>query len=148
MITIQTQVSKLKRPTLRADTSRKTRCRQFGFLLAGTTLGFGLWPLLGEDGPASWLLVLSVVLVSLAAFRPLLLESPLCAWMTLGGLFGHVMAHAMMTILFFCVLTPTALVLRLVGMDILSLRRDGSVESYWTPRKDEDSTRSDMTNQF
>jgi hypothetical protein len=54
-------------------------------------------------------------------------------WMTLAGALGYVNSQILLSALFFLVLTPIGLVVRLVGHDPLERKR-GNEKSYWRPR--------------
>jgi hypothetical protein len=51
-------------------------------------------------------------------------------------------------VLFFCVLTPLGLVLRLAGRDALRLRLDRRAPSYWIERASADGRQTSMEKQF
>ena len=80
---------------------------------------------------------------------PVVLKPIHKVWMTLAIIMGWVMTRLILTVLFFLVLTPTALLLRLLGKDLLNLKfnRDSS-ESHWIPRCPDDTRKPDYTKQF
>lgn len=51
-------------------------------------------------------------------------------------------------LLFFILITPIALIIRIFGMDLLRLKSDGAAASYFIERKPSGSTRSSMKSQF
>ena len=55
--------------------------------------------------------------------------------MTVSFHIGQVVGAVLLTIFFLCVLTPLGLLLRLMGKDLLKLKRDQSAESYWQSAK-------------
>lgn len=55
------------------------------------------------------------------------------AWYQLGLLMGKVVSPIVLGVLFFLVITPVALVMRLVGRDALKIRKQ-SVNTYWVDR--------------
>jgi hypothetical protein len=62
---------------------------------------------------------------------------------------GWLMTRVILCILFFVILTPTALLLRLLGKDLLNMKFDrNSSQSYWLPRTSEDGKKADYTKQF
>ena len=70
-------------------------------------------------------------------------------WMTFSIVMGWFMTRVILSVLFFLVLTPTALLLRLLGKDMLNIKFDGnSSESYWLARPSDDSEKTDYTKQF
>jgi len=70
-------------------------------------------------------------------------------WMTLSIIMGWLMTRLILIILFYLVLTPTALLLRLLGKELLNIKFDrNSSESYWLPRQTDNSQKTDYTKQF
>jgi hypothetical protein len=91
----------------------------------------GRWP---------WLVPAAVGAVALGVALVALLRPGLFrGWYRGGRWFGHQMGRIMgavvLTVLFFLVLTPLALVLRLMGRSPLVLKPDPGMASYWTPSR-------------
>jgi len=74
-----------------------------------------------------------VALLCLA--RPTLFRPFYRAGMTVGFYIGQVVGRILLTIFFFIVLTPFGLVLRLLGKDLLKMKRNRGASSYWQPSK-------------
>ncbi len=55
--------------------------------------------------------------------------------MSVAFVLGFVMAHVILTLFFFLVMTPIGLVARLSGKDFLSLKLDRTTKSYWMLRE-------------
>ena len=55
-------------------------------------------------------------------------------WIKLGEYLGHIIAPIVMGIVFFLVITPIGLVLKLIGKDLLRLKFDETNNSYWIKR--------------
>ncbi len=71
------------------------------------------------------------------------------AWMKLSAVMGWFMSRVILLILFYLVLTPTSLLLRLFGKDILSVEfKQSPSESYWISKKVDGSQPRDYKNQF
>lgn len=73
--------------------------------------------------------VASLGLVSPAAIRPLYV-----AWMVIVFPLGLVMSWGLVAIVYYGILTPIALVLRVGGHDPLQSRNDSQRESWWIDR--------------
>jgi len=113
-------------------------------LVLGAACAVAAW--VWRDGPALWpLLAASAGLVLAALLRPALLEPLNRAWFRLSLLLGRIMTPVVMSVLFFGLITPVALVLRLKGDDPLRLRRRGDERTWWRERADDDG---DMRKQF
>jgi hypothetical protein len=81
--------------------------------------------------------VVVVLLLALLAgwIRPRLVRGLYRGGMTVSFHFGQVMGKVLLTILFLVVVTPLGLLLRLMGKDLLRLKRRRDVTTYWQPAK-------------
>jgi hypothetical protein len=64
-----------------------------------------------------------------------------------GGIFGRLLGPLLLWISFYAVITPLALIMRLFGRDILRLKRDARMASYWIPREPPGPRPESMTRQ-
>jgi len=70
-------------------------------------------------------------------------------WMTFSIIMAWFMTRVILFVLFFLILTPTALLLRLLGKDLLNMKFDrDSSQSYWLARSADQSQKPDYTKQF
>jgi hypothetical protein len=122
--------------------------RSFGLVIAGVFLLIALGPLRHGHTPRWWALALSGVFTLIALAKPELLSTVNRLWTKLGVVLGKVVSPIALGILFYGVLTPVALIIRLLGRDPLRLRLDPGAESYWMPRKPPGPPPDSMTNQF
>jgi len=122
--------------------------RTFGLTLAVLFLLIALAPLRHGHPPRWWWFAVAAVPGLLALVKPVLLAGPNRLWVKLGILLGKVVSPIALAILFYGVLTPLALVMRLTGQDPLRLRLDPGADSYWIPRKPPGPPPDSMTNQF
>jgi len=110
--------------------------RTFGLLFIGVfaVLGaYGLWKGWQLD-LIKGLFVSSAVLIVITLFAPKILSPFNKAWYQLGLLLGKVVSPIVLGILFFVVITPVAIVMRIAGRDALLLKKR-IVDSYWIDRK-------------
>ncbi len=76
-----------------------------------------------------------VLFVVLGKWAPRLLR-PLCkAWMTLALVLGFFTSRIILCILYYCVLTPIGVIMRLLGKDPLDRRWDEEARSYWIKKE-------------
>jgi hypothetical protein len=122
--------------------------RNFGFVFAAVFLLLALAPLRQASPVRVWALAVSASFAALALVRPTLLRPLNRLWMKLGLLLGRVTNPIFTSLIFFGVLVPTALALRLQGKDRLLLKRDPNAASYWIPRTPPGPAPESMANQF
>lgn len=91
-------------------------------------------PLVSSGQVRPWALMCSLACAVLAFFCPHALRPLNMLWMRLGLLLHHVTTPFLMGLVFFCVLTPIGLVMRIVGKNPLSLKYSNA-ESYWLERR-------------
>ncbi len=122
--------------------------RSFGLVFSGFFLIFGLLPLWQGNALRSWALVASVAFLVLALLAPSVLGPFNRIWTKFGLLLHRIVSPVALGILFFCVVTPTGLLLRLSGRDLLRLRFDKTVASYWIARVPPGPSAESLKNQF
>jgi uncharacterized membrane protein YhaH (DUF805 family) len=122
--------------------------RSFGLVIAAVFLLVALNPLRHGHTPRWWALAVSGVFALAALVKPILLARVNWLWMKLGILLGKIVSPIALGILFYGVLTPLAIVIRLTGKDPLRLRLDPRADSYWIVRKPPGPPPDSMTNQF
>ena len=122
--------------------------RGFGLVFATVFLIIFLFPLLRNGTAHYWALAIAAVFAVIAFTAPHLLKPLNTIWFKFGMLLGAIIAPLVMMIIFFLVVTPIGLLMRLSGKDSLRLKRKGDEKSYWIQRtRDKDHTPS-MKNQF
>jgi Saxitoxin biosynthesis operon protein SxtJ len=113
----------------------KRDLRKFGLTVGGVFAVLGLLFLWRHKAHYPYFLWPGVMLISLGLALPQTLKWIYVAWMSIAFVLGFIMAHVILTLLFFLVITPIGLVARLFGQDFLSLRLNHSISSYWIPRE-------------
>jgi hypothetical protein len=109
--------------------------RTFGFVFTGIFLivaGY-LWLYDGKPVAIQAFLVLAAAFLAFTLFMPIALRPLNKAWYKLGLLMGRVVSPIVLGILFFILITPIAIVMRLAGRDPLRLRKQ-DVQSHWIDR--------------
>ncbi len=87
----------------------------------------------GKDLAVLW--QIGVALAVVGTLVPVLVKPIYYAWMTMALALGFVMTRVLLTIFFFLVVTPVALVFRLIGKDPLHRKLDREAESYWIEKQ-------------
>jgi hypothetical protein len=82
--------------------------------------------------PAYWLYG-SAVLMLIITFEapPVLLLGVYRGWMAIGYVIGSVVSRVILVVIFFLVITPVAFVFKIMGRDVLRIKRAPSGSSYW-----------------
>ena len=110
--------------------------RTFGLLFIGVfaVLGsYSFWKGWGVNATQAFF-ALSALLVGITFFAPVFLTPFNKAWYQLGLLLGKVVSPIVLGVIFFIVITPVAIVMKLAGRDALKLRKQ-DVRSHWVERK-------------
>ncbi len=70
------------------------------------------------------------------------------AWMKVGILMSKIVTPIVMGLIFYTTVTPIGLIMRLLGKDLLNVKRDPDVKSYWVERTPPGPAPDSMKNQF
>jgi len=112
--------------------------QKFSLVLA-VMLGLVAWMLSrrGWISRETWIPIGAVILLipALALICPRWFRPIYRGGMTISFHIGHAMGKVMLTVFFLFVVTPLGLLLRLLGKDLLALRRKPDAATYWHPAK-------------
>ena len=114
---------------------KKSSNRSFGILFFLVFLGFGLWPLTKEMSPNIYLIIISVIFLFLGLLNSKLLSPLNNLWIKFGEILGKVIAPIVMAVVYFLILTPISLLVRLFGKDLIGMKFSNNIKSYWIKRK-------------
>lgn len=122
--------------------------RSFGLVFAAffALLTLHNWWRVGR----AWPIYLGIAAVFLAAtlLRPNTLHWLNLAWTKFGSLLGAIVTPIVMALLFFLVVTPIGLLMRLFGKDTLQRRGPRQGDSYWIEREPPGPSGESMREQF
>ena len=119
--------------------------RSFGLVFFVVFLIVALWPLKSGEDIRIWSLALSIIFFSLGILNSKLLTPLNKLWFKFGILLGSIVSPIVMGIVFFLVVTPTSIIMRLLGKDLLKTNKIKSASTYWIKRDKQNTT---MKNQF
>lgn len=94
------------------------------------------------------LFLLGCIMLSVSIIRPVLLAPFNKAWFLLGMLLGKIVSPIVLGAIFFLMITPIALLMRMNGRDVFALRRKKDVATYWIERAVAEPSASSFKNQF
>ena len=109
--------------------------RSFGILFFVVFLILSLWPLQSGNNLNFYFLVVSFIFLILGALNSKLLSPLNKAWIKFGEILGLIIAPIVMSLVYFVILTPVSLIVRLFGKDLLGLKFIKENETYWIKRK-------------
>jgi Saxitoxin biosynthesis operon protein SxtJ len=122
--------------------------RKFGLMVGGVFAVLGFLFLWRHKAHYPYFLWPGAVLVVSGAILPRALKWVYIAWMSVAFVLGFVMAHVILTVLFYLVITPIGLLAKLAGKDFLSLKLDRAAKSYWISRESKTKSATDYERQF
>ena len=113
---------------------KKSSNRSFGILFFVVFLGFGLWPLT-KNQPVNLILIsIAVIFLILGIFNSKILSPFNNLWVKFGEFLGRIIAPIVMALVYFFILTPISLLVRVFGKDLLGLKFSKK-NSYWINRQ-------------
>lgn len=128
MSSVHTQIPDLDRKGL----------REFGLLMAAVIVVlFGaVLPWLFDAGWPRWPWILAVLFVLPALLSPELLRPVYRGWMRVGLFLNRIMTPLILSIVFYLVFTPMAIILKLLGKDAMRRDLDPTAETYRIDNRD------------
>ena len=115
--------------------SKSSSNKSFGILFFIVFMGFGLWPLTKGNNPSILLIAISLLFLILGILNSKILTPLNNSWVKLGEILGRIIAPVVMALVYFLILTPVSLVVRVFGKDLLGLKYIKKQNSYWIYRK-------------
>lgn len=131
------------------DKNSRSELRKFGCLMSiclALLGGLFLW----RNKSFYWcFFIVSVLFLLFGLAIPASLGGIYKSWMKLSRIIGFFTSKIILAILFYLVLTPMGIVMRIFGKDILGINfNKSSSASYWIPKKSDDSLERDYERQF
>ena len=108
--------------------------RAFGLVFSAIFLLIAVGPLLVGHAVNMWSFVAAALFGVVAVIMPALLAPLNRLWTRFGLLLHRIVSPLVLGIMFFLVITPMGLVMRVLGKDPLRLRRDPDTPTYWIER--------------
>lgn len=113
----------------------KSSNRSFGILFFFFFLILSLWPLTKNESLNIFFVLISIVFLILGLINSKLLTPFNNIWIKLGELLGRIIAPIVMALVYFFILTPISLLVRVFGKDLLGLKFLNKQKTYWINRK-------------
>ena len=107
--------------------------RSFGILFSIVFAAIAFWPLLNLGEIRVWSVIVSSIFLLLGLINSKLLYPLNLIWVKFGELIGKIVAPLVMALIFFLILTPIGIFLRLIGKDLLNIKLNNN-KTYWIKR--------------
>ena len=114
---------------------QKNQNRSFGLLFFIVFLALALWPLTKKGEINIYLISIALIFLALGLLNSKILSPLNKAWIKFGEILGRVIAPIVMAIVYFLILTPISLLVRLFGKDLIGMKFSNDINSYWIKRK-------------
>ena len=112
--------------------------KSFGIVFFTVFLIIAIWPLLNGYEIRYWSLIISIVFLILGILNSKILTPLNKIWFKIGILLGNVISPIIMSIIFFLVVTPTSFIMKILGKDLLNLKKN-TKNSYWIKKQNQNS---------
>ena len=118
--------------------------RSFGIVFFVVFLLIATYPLINQESIRYWSLCISIIFLILGLLNSRILTPLNILWFKFGIFLGKIVTPLIMGIVFFFVVTPIGLLMRIIKKDLINLKFNKD-KSYW---RNKEGPKSKMKNQF
>ena len=118
--------------------------KSFGFVFTILFTIIGLWPLFNDEIINTTFIYLAFILFLITIIKSDYLSLFNKIWFKFGLLLGGLISPIVMAVIFFFIITPISLILKIIGKDVLNIKKNNN-KSYWIIKS---NLKSKMKNQF
>ena len=118
--------------------------RSFGIVFFVVFIIIAIYPLTKDEDIRIWSIIVSLVFLILGLFNSKILSPLNIIWSKFGFFLGKIVSPLVMGIIFFFVVTPTGLLMKIFKKDLLNLKYNDD-DTYWIKKNE---PKSKMKNQF
>ena len=108
--------------------------RSFGLLFFIVFIVVGLWPVIKGETANIYLILISLFFLIFGLINSKILSPFNKAWIKFGEILGLIIAPIIMALVYFIILTPISLIVRMFGKDLLGLKFMKKQDTYWIKR--------------
>ena len=119
--------------------------KSFGVVFFIVFLIISLWPLLNDNPFRLWSIIVAIIFLILGLTNSKLLTPLNKLWFKFGIFLSRIVSPIVLGFIFFVIVTPTGIIMRVLGKDLLNKKFDNKKKSYWINR---DKVKSTMKQQF
>jgi len=124
--------------------TNKSSNKSFGIVFFIFFLILAFYPLLNDENIRIWSIIVSIIFLILGLIDSIILTPLNKLWFKFGNLLGGIISPIIMGVIFFGVVTPIGLFMKLLQKDLLRLKKNSS-QTYWIKRS---NIKSEMKDQF
>lgn len=118
--------------------------RSFGIVFSIVFLIIAIYPLINDEDIRIWSLVVSIIFLILGYFKSTILTPLNSLWYKFGIFLGRIVSPIILGVIYFFIVTPTSILMRLFKKDLLNLKFSNN-NSYWLKKQ---GPKSKMKNQY
>ena len=118
--------------------------RSFGIVFFIFFFIVSIFPLLNDGNIRGWSLIISIIFLILGILNSKILTPLNQVWFKFGILLGRFVSPVVMGAVFFAIVTPTAVIMKVLQKNLLNLKK-GNKKTYWIEKS---KIKSKMKNQF
>tara|TARA_B110000285_G_C14745762_1_gene432884 strand:- start:104 stop:487 length:384 start_codon:yes stop_codon:yes gene_type:complete len=118
--------------------------RNFGTVFFLVFSIISLFPLLKNENIRIWSIIIAIVFLVLGLLNSKFLTPLNKIWFRIGIILGNFVSPIVMGMVFFAIVTPTSLIMRVFGKNLLNLKKENK-KTYWIEKS---KIKSKMKNQF
>ena len=118
--------------------------KNFGLTFFIVFLIITFWPLLYNEQIRIWSLIVGFIFLILGLLNSKILTPINILWFKFGIILGKFVSPIVMGVIFFLIVTPISMIVKIFGKDLLNLKYNNQ-KSYWVDKK---GPKSKMKNQF
>ena len=112
--------------------------RSFGMVFFIFFLIISIYPLIYQESIREWFLIPSIIFLILGILNSKILTPLNILWSKFGILLGHFVSPIIMAFVFFVVVTPIGIIMKILGKDLLNLKKNKD-DTYWIHKNDDPS---------
>ena len=118
--------------------------RSFGIVFSIVFLIIAIYPLINNEDIRIWSLIVSLIFLILGYLKSRILTPFNSLWFKFGIFLGRIVSPIILGVIYFFIVTPTSILLRLFKKDLLNLKFSNN-NSYWLKKQ---GPKSKMKNQY
>lgn len=117
--------------------------KSFGIVFFVVFLAIGLYPLLDQNQIKIWSILISLMFLFFGLLNSKLLSPFNRIWTKFGFLLGNLISPIIMGMIFFIVVTPIGIIMKILKKDLINLKKK-DVNSYWVKKKKYNNSMKDQ----